>query len=93
RRRFYMNIEDMIKNMNPQMLSMAMQQMGNMLSPEQMSQVETAIKSTDKGELNSKLNGLNVNDLKQTLQTNPNLTKTLASNPELMRQINSIFKK
>ncbi|MEG1441449.1 MAG: hypothetical protein RSB38_07780 [Oscillospiraceae bacterium] len=88
-----MNIEDMIKNMNPQMLSMAMQQMGNMLSPEQMSQVETAIKSTDKGELNSKLNGLNVNDLKQTLQTNPNLTKTLASNPELMRQINSIFKK
>lgn len=88
-----MTLDDMIKNMNPQMLSQAVQQMSGMLSPQQMKQVEQAIKSTDKGELNKQLNSLSVDDLKRTLQTNPNITKQLADNPELMRQINSIFKK
>ena len=50
-----MNIEDMIKNMNPQMLSNALNKMNSILSPEQMAQVEKAIKTTDKGELNKKL--------------------------------------
>lgn len=88
-----MNLEDMIKNMNPQMLSNALSQMSNMLSPEQMKQVEKAIKTTDKGTLNQKLNSLNAADLQRELQNNPNLAKQLANNPELMKKINSVFKK
>ena len=88
-----MNLEDMIKNMNPQMLSNALSQMNNMLSPEQMRQVENAIKSTDKGTLNQKLNSLSMTDLQQELQRNPNLMRQLADNPELMHKINSLFKK
>ena len=88
-----MNIEDMIKNMNPQMLSNALNKMNSILSPEQIAQVEKAIKTTDKGELNKKLNSLNTADLQKELKSNPALAKQMASNPELMNKINSIFKK
>ncbi len=88
-----MNIEDMIKNMNPQMLSNALNKMNSILSPEQMAQVEKAIKTTDKGELNKKLNSLNTADLQKELKSNPALAKQMANNPELMNKINSIFKK
>lgn len=88
-----MNIEDMIKNMNPQMLSNALNKMNSILSPEQIAQVEKAIKSTDKGELNKKLNNLSTVDLQKELKSNPSLAKQMANNPELMNKINSIFKK
>lgn len=88
-----MNLEDMIKNMNPQMLSNALGQLGNILSPEQLNQVAHVIKSTDKGTLNQKLNSLNTADLQKELRNNPALAKQLANNPELMRKINGIFKK
>ena len=88
-----MNIEDMIKNMNPQMLSNALNKMNSILSPEQMAQVEKANKTTDKGELNKKLNSLNTADLQKELKSNPALAKQMANNPELMNKINSIFKK
>ena len=88
-----MNIEDMIKNMNPQMLSNAMQQMGNILSPEQMKQVQKTIQKTDKGTLNQKLNHLSATDLQRELRQNPALAKQLANNPELMKKINQIFNK
>lgn len=88
-----MNIEDMIKNMNPQMLSNALSKMNSILSPEQMAQVEKAIKTTDKGELNKRLNSLSTVDLQKELKSNPALAKQMANNPELMRKINSIFKK
>ena len=88
-----MNLEEMIKNMNPQMLSNALAQLGNVLSPQQLKQVENAIKTTDKGTLNQKLNGLKSEDLQKELRSNPQLAKQLASNPELMKKINGIFKK
>ena len=88
-----MNLEDMIKNMNPQMLSNAMQQMGNMLSPQQMTQVQQAIQTTDKGTLNQKLNNLSTADLQRELQKNPALAKQLAGNPEVMQKLNQIFGK
>ena len=88
-----MTIEDMIKNMNPQMLQNALSRMNSILSPEQIKQVENAIKSTDKGTLNQRLNNLNADDLKRELQSNPQLAKQLANNKELMNKLNGIFGK
>lgn len=88
-----MTIEDMIKNMNPQMLQNALSRMNSILSPEQIKQVENAIKSTDKGTLNQRLNNLNVDDLKRELQSNPQLAKQMANNKELMNKLNGIFGK
>ncbi len=88
-----MNLNDLVKNLNPEMLSHAIGQMGNVLTPEQMESVKQAIQSTDKGSLDARLNSLSADDLKHTLKTNPNIAKQLANNPELMNKINSIFKK
>ncbi len=88
-----MTLEEMIRNMNPQMLSAALSKMSSMLSPEQMKQVENAIKNTDKGALNQKLNNLTAADLQKELQSNPDLAKKLAANPELMQKLNGVFKK
>ena len=88
-----MTIEDMIKNMNPQMLQNALSRMNSILSPEQIKQVENAIKSTDKGTLNQRLNNLNADDIKRELQSNPQLAKQMANNKELMNKLNGIFGK
>lgn len=88
-----MTIEDMIKNMNTQMLQNALSRMNSILSPEQIKQVENAIKSTDKGTLNQRLNNLNADDLKRELQSNPQLAKQMANNKELMNKLNGIFGK
>lgn len=88
-----MTIEDMIKNMNPQMLQNALSRMNSILSPEQIKQVENAIKSTDKGTLNQRLNNLNADGLKRELQSNPQLAKQMANNKELMNKLNGIFGK
>lgn len=88
-----MTIEDMIKNMNPQMLQNALNRMNSILSPEQIKQVENAIKSTDKGTLNQRLNSLSADDLKRELQSNPQLAKQMANNKELMNKLNGIFGK
>ena len=88
-----MNIEDMLKNMSPQMLSNAMQQMGSILTPQQINEISNAIKNTDKGELNKKLNNLSTADLQRELQKNPMLAKQLANNPQVMQKINEVFKK
>ena len=88
-----MTIEDMIKNMNPQMLQNALSRMNSILSPEQIKQVENAIKTTDKGTLNQRLNNLNADDLKRELQSNPQLAKQMANNKELMNKLNGIFGK
>jgi DNA-binding HxlR family transcriptional regulator len=88
-----MTIEDMIKNMNPQMLQNALSRMNSILSPEQIKQVENAIKSTDKGTLNQRLNNLNADDLRRELQSNPQLAKQMANNKELMNKLNGIFGK
>ena len=88
-----MTIEDMIKNMNPQMLQNALSRMNSILSPEQIKQVENAIKSTDKGTLNQRLNNLNADDLTRELQSNPQLAKQMANNKELMNKLNGIFGK
>lgn len=88
-----MNFQDMLSKMNPQMISQALQRFSVALTPEQLAQVERAIKTTDKGELNQKLNSLNIKDLKTQLQQNPQLSKQLAQNPELMSKISDIINK
>lgn len=88
-----MNLEDMIKNLNPQMLSQAMKQMGNMLTPEQMTQLQQMVVGSEKGELSQKLNHLGPEDLKRELVNNPMLAKELAKNPEVMKKLNQFFGK
>ncbi len=88
-----MNFEEMLKNMNPNMLSAVLQKMSKNLSPEQMAQVQKMLKTGNAGEVNQKLNHLSQEDFQRELQKNPALQKQLANNPEVMAKIQQIFQK
>ena len=88
-----MNLSDMISKMNPEMLSKGLKQISGMLTPEQTAQMEAAIKSMEKGELNNQINSLSAEDLKAELLNNPSLAKNLAKNPELVNKLAEIIKK
>ena len=88
-----MDLQDMISKMNPQMLSQGLKKVSSMLTPQQLKEMENAIKTVDKGTLNQKLNSLSAQDLQRELQNNPTLAKQLAQNPALMSQLSDIFKK
>ena len=87
-----MDLQDMISRMNPQMLAQGLKKVSGMLTEDQLSQMEKAIKTVDKGTLNNKLNALSAQDLQRELQNNPNLAAQLAKNPELMSRLSEIFK-
>ncbi len=87
-----MNIQEMISKMSPQMLSQGLKQISASLSPEQLTQVENAIKSMSSGDLSKGLSKLNTEQLSQELQSNPALAKQLANNPELLSKLSSILK-
>ena len=88
-----MNLIDMISKMNPEMLSKGLKQISGMLTPEQTAQMEAAIKSMEKGELNNQINSLSAEDLKAELLNNPGLAKNLAKNPELVNKLADVIKK
>ncbi len=87
-----MQIEDLLKNLNPQNLQQAMGQMQKILTPAQMKQIEATIRQGNMGELGKKLSGLSAADLEQELRNNPALYNQLRSNPEVMNKINRILK-
>ena len=87
-----MNLSDMISKMNPEMLSKGLKQISGMLTPEQTAQMEAAIKSMEKGELNNQINSLSAEDLKTELLNNPSLAKNLAKNPELVNKLADVIK-
>ncbi len=86
-----MNIEDMLKNMNPKTLSDAAQKLSNILTPQQMQQVKQAIQSTNMEQLNQKLSSINSADLQREIGRNPALAKEIANNPEIMEKMNRII--
>lgn len=88
-----MNLQEMLSKMSPQMLSQGLKQISSKLSPEQLKQAESAIKSMSEGDLKKQLKNLDAKQLQQELQNNPDMAKTLASNPELMSQLNRIVNK
>lgn len=87
-----MNPSDVLSKMSPEMLKAAMSQLGA-LSGQQMAEIEKAIKTVDKGELNKQLNNLSADALKKEFAKDPQIMKTLTKNPELMKKIDEIFKK
>ena len=88
-----MNPSDVLTKMSPEMLKMSLNKLGGVLTGEQMAEVEKAIKTVDKGELNKQLNSLSADAIKQEFSKNPQVMKVLTQNPELMRKIDEIFKK
>lgn len=88
-----MNPSDVLTKMSPEMLKASLNQLSGMLNGKQMAEVEKAIKTVDKGELNKQLNNLSADAIKKEFSKNPDIMKALTKNPELMKKIDEIFKK
>jgi len=88
-----MNIQDMISKMSPEMLANGLKQLSGGLSPQQLKAAEETIKAMSKGDIGKELNGLDAGKLQETLQSNPDMIKQLAQNPQLLSALGNIIKK
>lgn len=77
-----MNIDEMLKNLNPQKLDETIKKMRGMFPPEQMAQAEKVLKSGNK---------INADELKKELSKDE-IAKQLADNPEIMKKLNGLLK-
>ncbi len=85
-----MDIETMLKNLNGNNLQQAMQQMGKMLTPEQMQTVKQML-TNNRGQVKETLNRMDTNSFQKELSKNPKLAQQLANNPEIMKKINQLL--
>ena len=86
-----MNIQEMIKNMDPNTLKSTVDQMSAFISPAQKEQLLKVIDSAQKGELDAQLNHVKISDLKHQLSQNPALMKQVSQNPGVSEKLNEIF--
>ncbi len=85
-----MNIQEMLSKMNPQMLAQGLKQISNGLTPEQLQMAADAI---NKSGLSGKGGQTNPRELQKQLQSNPDMIKKLAQDPNLLSKLEQIVKK
>ena len=85
-----MNIQEMLSKMNPQMLAQGLKQISNGLTPEQLQMAADAI---NKSGLSGKVGQATPEELKKQLQSNPDMIKKLAQDPNLLSKLEQIVKK
>ncbi|MBR5152629.1 MAG: hypothetical protein IKW60_03770 [Clostridia bacterium] len=87
-----MNLDEMLKRVNGNNLQQAMEQMGKLLTPQQMQTVQQMLNG-NQGQVKEKLNQVNAEAFQQELRKNPKLAAQLANNPEIMQKINQLLGK
>ena len=88
-----MNINDLTQGIDPNKLNSTLKQFSSMMSKDDINQVLNALKSTNPNELKQHINNISKNDLNQVLSSSPALKNALNSNPEVMKNLNSILNK
>ena len=82
-----MNIQNMLSNVSPEALRQGLSKISNMLTPEQMAQMQNLLQGNDKNALNNQLNNLNPQELLSVLKQNPKIMQSLAKNPQVMKAL------
>jgi len=83
-----MNIQDILSKMDPQKLQESIDSISAMLSPEQVTQIQTAFGGTN---LAQGLKNIDVNEIQAQLENNPQLVSQL-QNVARLKNITDIFK-
>lgn len=65
-----MNIEKMLNNLTPQQLEMGLAKLSGVLSQDQMNQIKTVLKTSDKNELSEKLKNVDPSQINK-IKNNP----------------------
>ena len=87
-----MNIQNMLSNVSPEALRQGLSKISNMLTPEQMAQMQSLLQGNDKNALNNQLNSLNPRDLLSVLKQNPKMMQSLSKNPQIMKALMETLK-
>ena len=88
-----MNMEEMLKNVDPNKLNSMLQKLEGVLTPQQMKQVRQTVQGGNPAAVQQKIKQCSAEDLKRELEKNPALARQLAANPEIMNQLNHILGK
>lgn len=86
-----MQMDEMLKNLNPQNLQQALKTMQTVLSPEQMKQVEETLRQGNREEWKKNFSRFGTAELEAELKRNPNLAAQLRQNPEVREKLNRIL--
>ena len=87
-----MNIQNMLSNVSPEALRQGLSKISNMLTPEQMAQMQSLLQGNDRGASNNQLNNLNPQELLSVLKQNPKLMQSLSKNPTVMKTLMEVLK-
>lgn len=87
-----MNIQNMLSNVSPEALRQGLSKISNMLTPEQMAQMQSLLQGNDRGAINNQLNNLNPQELLSVLKQNPKLMQSLSKNPTVMKTLMEVLK-
>lgn len=85
------NINDITQGVDKNKLNETLKRFSTMISKNDMNQVMNTLKNTNQNELKQQLDKININDLSRVLSSNPALKNALGSNPEIIKNLNSIL--
>ena len=86
-----MNINDLTQGFDPSKLNNTLKQFGSIMSKDDMNQILNTLKNTNPNELKQQLGKIDKSELNRMLSSNPALKKTIGSNPEIMKNLNSVL--
>ena len=87
-----MNIQNMLSNVSPEALKQGLSKISNMLTPEQMAQMQSLLQGNDKNAIGSQLGNLNPQELLSVLKQNPKMMQALSKNPQIMKTLMEVLK-
>ena len=87
-----MNIQNMLSNVSPEALKQGLSKISNMLTPEQMAQMQSLLQGNDKNAIGSQLGNLNPQELLSALKQNPKMMQSLSKNPQIMKALMETLK-
>lgn len=82
-----MNMNDFDQNK----LNQALKQLGSMMSKDDINNILNTLKNTDQNEVKQQLGKISKTELNQVIAQNPSLKNIVASNPDFMKNLNSLL--
>lgn len=86
-----MNINDLTRGVDQNKLNQTLKQLSGTLSKDEINQVLNTLKNSGQNEIKQQIAGISSEQLNRTLEQNPALKKLISSNPNFMKNLNSIL--
>lgn len=86
-----MNINDITRGVDQNKLNQTLKQLSGTLSKDEINQVLNTLKNSGQNEIKQQISGISSEQLNRMLEQNPALKNLISSNPNFMKNLNSIL--